>query len=161
MSALPVFHLDDPDVRIEAHLARQARFHFRFGAEGCGQDRDKTPLAGAGFLEGRLWSRRIEGGGAVEPRYLDKDRAGFLGAAAAHHSKRAFQVTAAYIGRNPDRTLQPQQATYSTGAPVTNASSSVSLSLISPALASPRSRSNFSMALRVAASGSPLRSSGP
>src|SRR5262249_57190772 len=90
------------------------------------------------------------------------------GAAAAHDRKRAVDVTAAQISRNPDagfkthrlreqyercgvvaRPPQPGDKFYSSGCPVSPASSRTSRSEICPVIGNLRSRSNFSIAARV------------
>ncbi len=142
-------------------ISRVSRSSTLASGAGCGVTHAVNSAVGRmRFVERALRRRAEQLGGAVEPVELDEDRAGLLGAAAAHRREGAFDVAAADIGRDPDRgfethrLLRPKHADiaarfgsdYSSGRPVTAASSRATRSDAWPVTGSLRSRSNFSIA---------------
>src|SRR5690606_6166232 len=152
VAAGPVLHLDDPEIGVELQFTRKALLDLRFRDEAV-RHGGEAPVAGTRFIEGGLRRRGVERGGAVELRDLHKDGASLFRAAPADDREGAFQMAAADVSRNPDGALETQ-GPYSTGAPVTVASSFRRRSPISPVLPRPRSRSKRSMAPFVSASAS-------
>src|SRR4051812_36212665 len=78
-----VLHFHDPDVGIEAELARQIGFRIGFGARLLRQAGAESAIDRMRLVEGGLRCRTINLRGAVEAVELDEDRARLIGAAAA------------------------------------------------------------------------------
>lgn len=97
-----VFHFYDPDIGIKADLAREIGFRVRLD---CRLDR-QTGTEGAidwmGVIKGSLRRRAVDIGCAIEPIDLDEDRAGLIGATAAHRCEGALALATTDISGNPD-----------------------------------------------------------
>src|SRR5712691_10584761 len=102
MAAGTILDLDDPDVGIEAQLARQPFLDLCLRGRLPGDARAEQPIGRARIVERGLRRRTEQLRGAVETVQLDENRAGLLGAAPPHRRKGAFQMAAADIGRDPD-----------------------------------------------------------
>jgi hypothetical protein len=80
-TSLPVFGLDNPNIRIEADLAQKLLFGFgRLHPRGRMEPWKEALLA---ILKFALSCRTINGGGTAQIVDLDKNRAGFSRSAAA------------------------------------------------------------------------------
>jgi hypothetical protein len=98
-ATLPVFRLDDPNIRIETDLA--CEFLLGFGRIDPGvpmEPREKPVLA---VLHFTLRRRSEQSGETVEPVDLDKNRAGFRSTPAAEHGKGTLMRAASEIGLHP------------------------------------------------------------
>ena len=119
-----VFDLDDPDVGVEFDLACQIGLGVGLGGAVRLQAADECAIGRPRFVEHALRRRSIDIGSAVELRHLDEHRARLLGAAAAQHGLRTFDLAAADVGRDPyagfqthdDPTLPGVRLTTTTGS---------------------------------------------
>jgi hypothetical protein len=96
-----VLDLDDPDVRIELDLPRQISLRVGLGCVFVFQAADKGAIRWPRLIERALRCRAIDLGGAVKPSDFDEYRTRLVGAPAAQHSLRTFDLTTADIGRYP------------------------------------------------------------
>jgi hypothetical protein len=101
MAALSVFHLDDPNIRIEIHLSPEVARYFTLTSRGEATDPPSFTIAS---IETRR-RRSIESNGAVESINAEIDRPCLLIAAAHHHGGRVLDLATAQIGFNPDLAL--------------------------------------------------------
>jgi len=81
MAAGAILDLDDPDVGIEAQLARQPFLDLCLRSRLPGDARAEQPIGRARIVERGLRRRTEQLRGAVETVQLDENRAGLLGAA--------------------------------------------------------------------------------
>src|SRR5579884_765711 len=102
MPALAVFHLDNPDIRIEADLAQEPRFDLRVRRRRRRTEYDAEQMIARALLEGALRRGTIKNSGPVETIDLDEDRARLFRTAPAHRGERAFDIAAAQICGHPD-----------------------------------------------------------
>src|SRR5436190_17587948 len=76
MPASAILHLDDPDIGIEAKLAREISLYVRFRRGLHRQSAGEGALSRMGVVKCGLWRRCINLGGAIKAVELDEDRAG-------------------------------------------------------------------------------------
>src|SRR5215467_821689 len=84
MPAGAVFHLNDPDVGIEANLARKPLLDLRLRHRRLTQAADEGTVARMGFVERALRRRAEQLGSTVEAVELDEDRTRLLSTTVAH-----------------------------------------------------------------------------
>ena len=85
---------------------RKIGLHFRVGRRQRGEARRERPGSTLCSLEGALRRRTEQIGRAVEPADANEYGARFLGAASAHDTEYAFDLTAAQVGGDPKRSLE-------------------------------------------------------
>lgn len=107
--ALPIFHLDNPQVGIERDLPLEA-FVRIVGIDPFFLMRPRKEPIDAGFHIGRqrLRGRPIQGRTAIQTIDLDENGPGFRRPATAEDSARAFGEASSQIGGYPDVGAQTQ-----------------------------------------------------
>jgi len=104
----PVLNLDDPEVGIEADLAREVGFHLRLGGGHRLEGGAEGAVRWALLPECGLRRRPVEGGAAVQVIDLHENRASLCGAAAAKDRACPFHSTSTQIGGDPNVGAQAQ-----------------------------------------------------
>jgi hypothetical protein len=104
-AALPVLHLDNPNIRIKVDLADEFLFGFSRIDPGVAMEpREQTFVA---ILHFALRRRSEQSGETVEPVNLDKNRASLGRATPAQYCGGAFMRATPEIGRHPNIRAQP------------------------------------------------------
>src|SRR5207253_7660633 len=106
MAARPILDLDDPDVRVEADFAPKSLLDLGVRYWLTAEAARKRPICRSGVIESalRCWAEQLRR--AIEPIQLDENGAGLLGAAVPHGGEGPFAMTAANVGRHPDRRFE-------------------------------------------------------
>ena len=99
MAANAIFDLQEPEVRIEARLARHALLNLE--RRNLCQERGEKPPSPA-LVEERLRSRTVEVGRAVEAIDFDEDGAGLRRSATAQNGRDAQGGATPEMGGNPE-----------------------------------------------------------
>jgi len=96
-----VFGLDDPHVRIKAHLPHQIGLGLRIGRRHCFHGWAEGAIDRMLLIERCLRGRPINVRSAVKAIDLNENRSCFFGTTSANCREHTFDVAAPHIGRNP------------------------------------------------------------
>src|SRR5262249_39350055 len=105
--AATVFHLDDPEIRVETYFLRQAHLYICFSCRRITPNKpNKQPIGRLCLVKCRLRSRTIKRARAIQPIYFYEDGARLFGATPAHRRENALDSATAQVGSHPDSGFQ-------------------------------------------------------